>query len=149
MHFLRDVDKHEVDFLVTIDGKPWFAVEAKLNDATLFLLIQLTRLGTILYLLSLAIQPVLGGDLKTLIIVVGGLVIIYPMLGGTEGVIWTGALQSLILKFSLGSFSLTSSLSESTFWVVLAYGFITNLQNFGIDQAYVQRFITASLSYMT
>lgn len=32
LHFLRDVDKHEVDFLVTIDGKPWFAVEAKLND---------------------------------------------------------------------------------------------------------------------
>ena len=35
MHFLRDVDKHEVDFLVTIDGKPRFAVEAKLNDTTL------------------------------------------------------------------------------------------------------------------
>jgi len=35
LHFLRDVDKHEVDFLVTIDGKPWFAVEAKLKDTTL------------------------------------------------------------------------------------------------------------------
>ena len=35
LYFLRDVDKHEVDFLVTIDSKPWFAVEAKLNDITL------------------------------------------------------------------------------------------------------------------
>jgi len=35
LHFLRDVDKREVDFLVTIDGKPWFAVEAKLQDASL------------------------------------------------------------------------------------------------------------------
>ena len=35
LYFLRDVDKREVDFLVTIDGKPWFAVEAKLNDARL------------------------------------------------------------------------------------------------------------------
>lgn len=35
LHFLRDVDKREVDFLVTIDGKPWFAVEVKLNDTTL------------------------------------------------------------------------------------------------------------------
>lgn len=34
IHFLRDVDKREVDFLVTIDGKPWFAVEAKLNDTS-------------------------------------------------------------------------------------------------------------------
>ncbi|MBI5409846.1 MAG: ATP-binding protein [Nitrospirae bacterium] len=35
LHYLRDVDKREVDFLVTIDGKPWFAVEAKINDASL------------------------------------------------------------------------------------------------------------------
>ena len=32
LFFLRDVDKKEVDFLVTVDNKPWFAVEAKLSD---------------------------------------------------------------------------------------------------------------------
>jgi hypothetical protein len=35
LYFLRDVDKREVDFLVTIGGKPWFAVEVKLNDTGL------------------------------------------------------------------------------------------------------------------
>ena len=30
--FLRNVDKKEVDFLVTVDNKPWFCVEAKLAD---------------------------------------------------------------------------------------------------------------------
>lgn len=35
LYFLRDVDKREVDFLVTINAKPWFAVEAKLNDTNL------------------------------------------------------------------------------------------------------------------
>jgi len=35
LYFLRDVDKREVDFLVTIDAKPWFAVEAKLSDTNL------------------------------------------------------------------------------------------------------------------
>ncbi|MBM3334836.1 sodium:solute symporter, partial [Candidatus Sumerlaeota bacterium] len=44
-------------------------------------------------------------------------------------------------KFSLGSFG--SSLREPTFWVVLIYGLTINLQNFGIDQSYVQRYITA------
>ena len=34
LNFLRNVDKKEVDFLVTIDKKPWFSVEAKLNDAS-------------------------------------------------------------------------------------------------------------------
>jgi len=35
LFFLRDVDKREVDFLVTINSKPWFAVETKLNDTDL------------------------------------------------------------------------------------------------------------------
>lgn len=30
--FLRNVDKKEVDFLITVKEKPWFAVEAKLSD---------------------------------------------------------------------------------------------------------------------
>jgi predicted AAA+ superfamily ATPase len=32
LYYLRTVDKKEVDFLVAINDKPWFAVEAKLND---------------------------------------------------------------------------------------------------------------------
>ena len=28
-------DKKELDFLVTIDGKPWFCVEVKLNETSL------------------------------------------------------------------------------------------------------------------
>ena len=32
LHFLRMADKREVDFIVTIDGKPWMAIEAKLSD---------------------------------------------------------------------------------------------------------------------
>jgi predicted AAA+ superfamily ATPase len=31
LHYLRDRAGHEVDFLVTADDKPWFAVEAKLR----------------------------------------------------------------------------------------------------------------------
>lgn len=30
--YLRDRDKREVDFLVVVDGKPWFACEAKINE---------------------------------------------------------------------------------------------------------------------
>jgi predicted AAA+ superfamily ATPase len=32
LYYLRSVEKKEVDFLVTINGKPWFAVETKLNE---------------------------------------------------------------------------------------------------------------------
>jgi len=32
LYYLRSIEKKEVDFLVTIDEKPWFAVEAKIKD---------------------------------------------------------------------------------------------------------------------
>lgn len=44
-------------------------------------------------------------------------------------------------KYSLGSFGL--SLTTPTFWVVMMYGIFINLGNFGIDQNYVQRYISA------
>jgi len=31
LHFLRDASKREVDFLVALEGRPWFAVECKLS----------------------------------------------------------------------------------------------------------------------
>jgi len=32
LNHLRSIEKKEVDFLVTVDKKSWFAVEAKIND---------------------------------------------------------------------------------------------------------------------
>ena len=31
LHYLRDKEQREVDFLVTVDNKPWFCVEVKLS----------------------------------------------------------------------------------------------------------------------
>jgi SSS family solute:Na+ symporter len=146
---------------------PW----ARTYGVVCYLLTQLARLGTILYLLALALRPLVGLDLVPLILISGLVITIYPFFGGTEGVMWTGVVQAIVLiagaltclvvlllgvpggaselmsvanaedKFSLGS--LATTLSQSTVWVVLAYGLATNLQNFGIDQSYVQRYLTA------
>jgi predicted AAA+ superfamily ATPase len=35
LYYLRDKDKREVDFLVTIDQKPWFCIEAKVSDGAI------------------------------------------------------------------------------------------------------------------
>ncbi len=146
---------------------PW----ARSYAVVCFLLVQIARLATILYLLALALEPLLGWDVRAIIVLAGLLITIYPLLGGTEGMVWVGVVQSVVLlagtaacllmllvrmpegpaqivqiatenhKFSLGSFG--TSVSDSTFWVVLFYGLVTHLQNFGIDQSYVQRYITA------
>jgi predicted AAA+ superfamily ATPase len=32
LHYLRDSDKREVDFLITVKNTPWFAVECKISE---------------------------------------------------------------------------------------------------------------------
>jgi len=148
-----------------------FGAWARTYTVMMFLLTQMARVGTILYLVALTLGTFIGLGIETIIILIGILVIIYTILGGIEAVIWTDAIQTVVLcigalvavgfllvnaptgvgrifeiaaennKFSLGSFG--TSLSEPTFWVVLMYGLAINLQNFGIDQAFVQRYITA------
>ncbi len=151
---------------------PW----ARTYALVCYLLSQLARIGTILYLVALALSPLTGWGITTIILLTGVLVTIYTLLGGIEAVIWTDVVQSVVLiagallcagllftgmpegpgqlfevanengKFSLGSFSLdpaTLVLAEPTFWIVLVYGLFINLQNFGIDQSFVQRYVTA------
>ena len=35
LNYIRDINKKEVDFLISINKKPWFAVEVKLNDSNI------------------------------------------------------------------------------------------------------------------
>jgi SSS family solute:Na+ symporter len=147
---------------------PW----AKIYVSVMYLLTQLMRTGTILFLLALTLNVIVGWSMITVIIITGFSVMIYSLLGGIQAVVWTDAIQGIILilgavvcaiilifsmpegpgqlfriaadnhKFSLGSFKM--GLTSSTFWVVLIYGVFINLQNFGIDQNYIQRYMTAS-----
>ena len=149
-----------------------FGAWARIYGSTCYILTQLMRIGAILLLLALTLNALFGWDIRIIIIVTGIAVTLYSMLGGIQAVIWTDAIQAIILivgavvcaiiltfsmpegpgqifeiaaakhKFSLGSFG--PSLKDSTFWVVLIYGLFINLQNFGIDQSYVQRYMTTS-----
>lgn len=153
-------------FLETRFG-PW----ARVYASTCYLLTQIARTGSILFLLGLPLNALLGWNIYVIIIVTGLLVMMYSIVGGIQAVVWTDAVQGVILiggaitclvilvatvpggidasiemarshhKFSLGSFDL--DFSTSTFWVVLLYGLFINLQNFGVDQNYVQRYMTA------
>ena len=137
-----------------------------------YLLTQVARIGSITFLLALPMNVLLGWDIRAVIVLTSMAIIVYSMLGGVKGVIWADAIQGIIMiggalacltvllfsmpegpgqtftmawnegKFSLGSMELTT-LSQSTFWVCLVYGIFTNLQNYGIDQNYVQRYLAA------
>jgi SSS family solute:Na+ symporter len=147
-----------------------FGTWARIYASVCYILTQLMRTGAILMLLALPLNALFGWNIKTVIVITGFAVMFYSMVGGIKAVIWTDTIQGIILiagavacavyltfsmpegpgqlfriaeadhKFSFGSFGL--SLKDSTFWVVLIYGLFINLQNYGIDQNYVQRYMT-------
>jgi SSS family solute:Na+ symporter len=149
---------------------PW----ARTYAVICFLLTQIARMGTIFFGIALSLQALIGYPMSTIMIVMGVCIILYTVLGGMEAVIWTevvqgiiktlGAILILVLiinempggvsdvfqiatsnhKLDLGSFS--PDFVQSSFWVVLFYGFFINLNNFGMDQNYIQRYHTAASS---
>lgn len=146
---------------------PW----ARTYAVVCFLLTQLARMGSIFFGIALSLQALTGVSMKMIMLVMGISIILYTVTGGIKAVIWTEVVQGIIKtlgamliiyliisnipggvskiieigkadhKFSLGSFAL--NFKEPTFWVILLYGFFINLNNFGMDQNYIQRYHTA------
>ncbi|TMI64594.1 MAG: sodium/solute symporter [Bacteroidetes bacterium] len=146
---------------------PW----ARTYAVICFLLTQFARMGSIFFGMALSLQALTGFSMQSIMIVMGICIIIYTVLGGMEAVIWTEVVQGIIKtlgallilflvireipgginkvieiakadnKISLGS--LSPNFTTSTFWMVLLYGFFINLNNFGMDQNYIQRYHTA------
>jgi SSS family solute:Na+ symporter len=144
---------------------PW----ARMYASLCYLVSQVARTGTILYLLALPMHVLLGWSVPMLILVTGAGTLLYCAMGGIQAV---DAVQGILLiagtllclavllfsmpdglgaawqsavaehKFSFGSYSLTDW-GTSTFWVCFIYGVFVNLQNYGIDQNYIQRYLTA------
>lgn len=149
-----------------------FGAWARVYAVVCFLLTQLARMGSIFFGIALSLQALTGYSMQIIMIVMGICIIIYTVLGGIEAVIWTEVVQAVVKtfgallilyliitnmpggvskiveigksadKFSLGSFK--PDFVGSSFWVVLLYGFFINLNNFGMDQNYIQRYHTAS-----
>lgn len=158
-----------------------FGVWARLYASIFYLLTQIARIGVVMYLMALPMQVIFGWNIYTILIVTGICVTAYSFVGGILAVIWTDAIQAIVLmvgaivslvvmlvtvpggighvfqtavahhKFSFGPLGtgvdhgvVWFDFSAATIIVVLLYGLAINLQNFGIDQSYVQRYIASS-----
>ena len=147
-----------------------FGYWARAYAAICYLLTQIARTGSILFLMALPLNYMLGWSIPMIIVVTGVCVLVFSAIGGIKAVMYTDAVMGIILiagalacaltltfgmpegpkqlfeiaaehnKFSLGS--LEWSWAEPTFWLILLYGTFINLQNYGIDQSYVQRYMT-------
>ena len=148
-----------------------FGAWARTYAVICFLLTQFARMGSVFFGMALSLQALTGFSMTTIMLVMGICIILYTVMGGMEAVIWTEVAQGIIKtvgavlilwliikempggvqqvvhiaaasnKFSLGSAAV--DFTQSTFWMVLCYGFFINLNNFGMDQNYIQRYHTA------
>ena len=63
----------------------------------IYILGQIFRMGTVLFLLATAIKVMTHWHILTIMIIVGILVTLYTVLGGLEAVIWTDVIQTIFL----------------------------------------------------
>ena len=146
-----------------------FSSIIRLLGSCCFILYQIGRIGVILFLPSIALNLVTGVDIFLCIALMGGVSLIYTLMGGIEAVIWTDVVQVFVLMggvslsliliiidtengFSgiieqakiygkFNAFDLTLSLKEPTVWVMLFGGFFINLTTYGTDHTMVQRYL--------
>ncbi|GAA5221526.1 sodium:solute symporter family transporter [Membranihabitans marinus] len=135
-----------------------------------FILMQLARVGIVVYLPAIAIASVTGLDIYFCIVIMGVISTIYTMMGGIEAVIWTDVIQVVVLiggaicciiiaslhidggfteiihqginfdKFSM--IHLGWDPSKLVLWVALVSFFFLNIIPYTSDQTVVQRYLT-------
>ena len=153
-----------------------FNVAARLVASLCFILFQIGRMGVVLFLPAIALNVVTGIDIYLCIGVMGVFSLIYTMLGGIEAVIWTDALQVVVLlggsilavvlismgvdggfmeiiskgaadgKFHLGDLSV--DLQNPTILTLVIASLFINLTTYGTDQTMVQRYVTTETEKM-
>jgi SSS family solute:Na+ symporter len=148
-----------------------FGVFARYYSSLAFVLRQFSGMGTVLFLLALALDNLIGGNTTIMVIIVGLIIITVNLMGGIEAVIWLDVFQGFML-FATGIICLAVVLFSTdggpvavwhiakahgrtgfgpydmnfarlTFIVMAINGVFYAIQKYGTDQTVVQRYLTA------
>ncbi|MFD0990093.1 sodium:solute symporter [Mariniflexile jejuense] len=148
-----------------------FGVFARMYSSIAFILTHFSKMGTVLYLVSLALSTLTGLDVTIYILILSVVIILLTLLGGMEAVIWMDVIQGFLLigggilcagillfKYEGGAGAMISeavsmkkidfgpydfSFTKLTFWVLVVNGIFYALQKYGTDQTIVQRYLAA------
>jgi len=148
-----------------------FGFLARLYGSLGFSLTHFSKMGTVFFLLSLALASMTGVNTYIIIWVLGAGIIILTMMGGIEAVIWLDVIQGFMLivggllcaalllfipeggpvaviskaleykKISFAPYNF--DLVNLTFFVMVLNGIFYGIQKYGTDQTIVQRYLTA------
>ncbi|MCZ6618043.1 MAG: sodium/solute symporter [Gammaproteobacteria bacterium] len=74
-----------------------FGPSIRVYGAIAFIVAQVVRVSLILYLISLVLQEITGFNAVWCIVIGGGVVAAYTILGGFSAVVWTDVIQTIVL----------------------------------------------------
>lgn len=148
-----------------------FGSFARYYSSIAFVLRQFSGMGTVLYLLAVALSSMTGANTFLVIACTGAVIITINLLGGLEAVIWLDVFQGFMLFLSgviclvliffavdggakqvwhiaqthhrTGFGPYTMDFKNLTFIVVAINGLFYGIQKYGTDQTVVQRYLTA------
>jgi len=148
-----------------------FGAVARYYSSIAFVLRQFSGMGTVFFLLAVALSNMTGGNTFAIIIITGLIIIAVNLMGGIEAVIWLDVFQGfmlfasgivclVVLFFSVkggpaeiwnvasangrtgfGPYDL--NFTKLTFIVMAINGMFYAVQKYGTDQTVVQRYLTA------
>lgn len=147
-----------------------FNIALRLFGGAAFCLMQLGRMGIVLFLPAVALATVTDFNVYTCILVMGIFCTIYTVMGGIEAVIWTDVIQVFVLMggallcvfviafkvegglvgiIDMGrqadkfhAVNLTWDYTTTAVWVVVLGNLFTNLVPYSADQTVIQRYLT-------
>lgn len=150
-----------------------FGAPARYYSSVAFVLTHFTKMGSVFYLVSMAIASFMDVNIWMVIGVLAVTIIILTLLGGMEAIIWMDVVQGLLLigggvlcvvlllsgigtdfgpseilgtAWQAGKIDVGPydfNFVETTFWVMVLNGLFYALQKYGTDQTIVQRYLTA------
>ncbi|RMI14697.1 MAG: sodium transporter [Calditrichaeota bacterium] len=148
-----------------------FGFFARLYTSLGFVAAHFSKMGTVFFLLALALASMMGLNTYVVIWIIGITVVLLTVLGGIEAVIWLDVIQGLllmvggvlcaiillftppggpaaVLNFALeqdkiGFAPYDWDFTRLTFFVMAINGIFYAIQKYGTDQTIVQRYLTA------
>lgn len=148
-----------------------FGFFARFYGSLAFVLGHFSKMGTVFFLVGLAMSSFMGLDIVWIIVGLGVAITLLTLLGGIEAVIWMDVIQGFMLiagglvcvgmllfmpeggpstvfsvakdfhKIDLGPYDW--DLTQLTFIVMVLNGVFYAIQKYGTDQTIVQRYLTA------
>ena len=148
-----------------------FGYAARVYGGLAFVFSRIVDISGTLYFLAVAVALLTTWDIRTVIVVVGVLTVLYTYAGGISAVVWTDIAQGVVLigsalacvvyllvapeagagelvgtaweggKFSWGNWEF--GLVEDNVWILMLLGLVWALQRYATDQHMVQRYLIA------